>query len=144
MYEKILYATDFSDVAKKAFQYAKGLWGSGARDVIILHVIDMRSRELMDSIETMDALAVEKGWEEDAFNEISRLKSDLEDEGFSVMTRIERGIPFKEIIRVAEEENASVIIIGSHGKSAITEMLLGSVTEKVVRKASRPVLVVKR
>jgi nucleotide-binding universal stress UspA family protein len=45
---------------------------------------------------------------------------------------------------VAEEENPSVIVIGSHGKSNLEEMLLGSVSEKVVRKAKHPVLVIKR
>jgi nucleotide-binding universal stress UspA family protein len=144
MYEKILYATDFSDMAKKAFQYAKGLWGSGARDVIILHVIDQRGTDLLTSLTAIDVLAVEKGWEELALKEISGLEDELRSEGFTVKTRIEKGIPFKEIIRVAEEENASVIMIGSHGKSNIAEMLLGSVAEKVVRKAKRPVLVVKR
>ncbi len=54
-----------------------------------------------------------------------------------------QGDPFKEIIRVAEEEDVSVIVIGSHGRTDIVEMLLGSVAEKVVRKAKRPVLVVK-
>jgi nucleotide-binding universal stress UspA family protein len=144
MYEKILYATDFSDIAKKAFQFVKGLRGSGAMDVIILHVVDQRGTDSLSSITAIDVLAVEKGWEELALKETSCLEDELRNEGFSVKTRIEKGIPFKEIIRVAEEENVSVIIIGSHGKSDIVEMLLGSVAEKVVRKAKRTVLVVKR
>jgi nucleotide-binding universal stress UspA family protein len=144
MYEKILYATDFSDMAKKAFQYAKGLRGSGARDMIILHVVDQRGTDSLSSMTSIDILAVEKGWEDMALREISVLEDDLRDEGFTFKTRIEKGIPFKEIIRVAEEEDVSVIVIGSHGKSDIVEMLLGSVAEKVARKAKRPVLVVKR
>jgi nucleotide-binding universal stress UspA family protein len=144
MYEKILYATDFSEIARKAFQYAKGLRGSGAVEVVILHVVDQRGTDTLSSMTSIDVLAVEKGWEETARREISILEDELRNEGFSVQTRIEKGIPFKEIIRVAEEENVSVILIGSHGKSDIVEMLLGSVAEKVVRKAKRPVLVVKR
>jgi nucleotide-binding universal stress UspA family protein len=144
MYEKILYATDFSDLAKKTFEYVKGLWGSGAREVIILHVVDQRGTDSLTSLTSIDVLAIEKGWEELALKEVSGLEDDLRSVGFIVKTRIEKGIPFKEIIRVAEEENASVIMIGSHGKSNIDEMLLGSVVEKVVRKAKRPVLIVKR
>jgi len=144
MYEKILYATDFSDMATKAFQYVKGLWGSGARDVTILHVVDQRGTDSLTGLAAIDPLAIEKGWEELALKEISGLEDDLRNEGFSAKMRIEKGIPFKVIIRVAEEENASVIVIGSHGKSNIAEMLLGSVAEKVVRKAKRPVLIVKR
>jgi nucleotide-binding universal stress UspA family protein len=144
MYEKILYATDFSDMSKKAFNYVKGLWGSGARDVVILHVVDQRGTDSLTSLTYIDVLAVERGWEELAHKEISGLEDELINEGFTIKTRIEKGIPFKEIIKVAEEEDVSVIIIGSHGKSDIVEMLLGSVAEKVVRKAKRPVLVVKK
>jgi nucleotide-binding universal stress UspA family protein len=43
-----------------------------------------------------------------------------------------------------QEKDVSVVVLGSHGKSCIAEMLLGSVSEKVVRKSSKPVLVVRR
>jgi nucleotide-binding universal stress UspA family protein len=82
--------------------------------------------------------------EELALKETSALEDELSKEGLSVKTRVEKGIPFKEIIKVAEEEDVSVILLGSHGRSNIVEMLLGSVAEKVVRKAKRPVLVIKR
>lgn len=143
MYEKILYATDFSDKSKKALRYVKGLRGSGAKDVTILYVIDKRGIDSMAVLTAIDVLGVEKGWMEDAHRNMSCLEDDLKSEGFSVQTRIEKGVPFKEIIRVAEEVNASVIVIGSHGKSDLPEMLLGSVAEKVVRKATKNVLVVK-
>jgi len=47
-------------------------------------------------------------------------------------------------LSVEEEEDVSAIVIGSHGKSNIKEMLLGSVSEKVIRKSKKPVLLVKR
>ncbi len=144
MYEKILYATDFSDMAKKTLHYVRGLRGSGAREVIILHVVDIRGIDPLSSLTAIDILAVEKGWEELALKETSALEDELSKEGLSVKTRVEKGIPFKEIIKVAEEEDVSVILLGSHGRSNIVEMLLGSVAEKVVRKAKRPVLVIKR
>ena len=58
--------------------------------------------------------------------------------------RIERGIPLTELVRVEQGEGVSLIVIGSHGKSNVVEMLLGSVSEKVIRKSGTPVLVVKR
>ena len=61
-----------------------------------------------------------------------------------VKTLVEYGNPVKLILKTAEEENVSVIIIGSHGRSNFEEVLLGSVSEEVVRKAKVPVLVVKR
>lgn len=54
------------------------------------------------------------------------------------------GTPFREILKIAGDEDVSLIAIGSHGKSNIMEKLLGSVSEKVIRDSKRPVLVVKR
>ena len=68
----------------------------------------------------------------------------MKESGFDVKVGIERRIPLREILRVEEEEGVSVIIIGSHGKTNIEEMLLGSVSEKVIRRSQKPVLVVKR
>jgi nucleotide-binding universal stress UspA family protein len=72
------------------------------------------------------------------------IERELEKNGLTVKVRVERGIPFREILRVEEEEGVSAIVIGSHGKTNLEEMLLGSVSEKVIRKSKKPVLVVKR
>ena len=144
MFEKILYPTDFSEVAKKALPYIVGLKGAGTKEVIILYIIDERGIDSLHNSTAIDAIAVEKEWEELAINEISSLDDELKKQGFSVKAQIDKGIPFREILRVAEEENVSAIIMGSHGKSNIVEMLLGSVTDTVVRKAQKPVLIVRR
>ena len=57
---------------------------------------------------------------------------------------VKNGDPSSRIVRTAREERVSAIIVGSHGKSNLQEVLIGSVTERVVRKASVPVLVIKR
>jgi nucleotide-binding universal stress UspA family protein len=145
MFEKILYPTDFSDVAKKAFQYVKQLREADGKEVVILHVIDQSNLELLSTYSTIqDYLNIEKEIKEKASEEIEFLVNELKQIGFSVKTRIEKGLPFREVLRVAEEEKPSVIVVGSHGKSNLEEILIGSVSEKVVRKVRYPVLVVKR
>jgi nucleotide-binding universal stress UspA family protein len=145
MFEKILYPTDFSDVAKKAFQYVKQLKEAGGKEVVILHVIDQSNLELLSTYSTIqDYLNIEKEIKEKASEEIEFLVNELKQLGFSVKARIEKGLPFREVLRVAEEEKPSVIVVGSHGKSNLEEILIGSVSEKVVRKVRYPVLVVKR
>ena len=67
------------------------------------------------------------------------MQSDL-----NVKVIIERGVPLKEMLKIEEEEKMSVIIIGSHGKTNLEEVLLGSVSEKVIRQSKSPVLVIKR
>nr|WP_231512990.1 universal stress protein [Haloferax mediterranei] len=61
----------------------------------------------------------------------------------TVSTAIRVGDPAREIIRYAEERDVDTIVIGSHGRSFVVRMLLGSVAEAVVRRAPTPVLVVR-
>jgi nucleotide-binding universal stress UspA family protein len=145
MFEKILFPTDFSDVAAKALQYVKRLKEAGSREVIVLHVIDQSNLELLSSYSTIqDFVGIEREIEKRSSEEIALIVNELKQHGFSVKERLEKGVPLRVVLKVAEEENPSVIVIGSHGKGNLEEMLLGSVSEKVVRKAKHPVLVIKR
>ena len=144
MFKKILYPTDFSDVSKRAMDFVKQLKDAGSEEVIILHVIDKSSLNALAMYTSKDFLKIEKGWEEKAEEDMRLLEKELKEKGFKVKARIEEAIPFREILRVEEEEDVSLIVIGSHGLSNIQEMFLGSVSEKVIRGAKKPVLVVKR
>lgn len=146
MFEKILYPTDFSDVSKKALDYIKRLKEAGTKEVIVLHVIDEREVASVSQYAGayLNDKEVEKVREESVKEELKAIESELRKSGFDVKVRIEQGIPFRDILRVEEEEKVSGTVIGSHGKSCIAEMLLGSVSEKVIRKSNKPVLIVRR
>jgi len=144
MFKKILYPTDFSDVAVKAFEFVKQLKTTGAEEVVILHVIDKKSVDALAMYTDKDFIKIERDWSEKARQALSPLEDELKESGFNVKVIVKEEVPFRAILRAEEEEGVSVIVIGSHGKSNIKEMLLGSVSEKVVRKAKSPVLVVKR
>jgi nucleotide-binding universal stress UspA family protein len=146
MFKKILYPTDFSDVSKKALDYIKQLKEAGTNQVVVLHVIDEREIEHIAHLAELNVSIeeLEKRREEYAREEIKAIEAELKKSGFTVKIRIEKGIPFRDILKAEEEEDVSVVVIGSHGKSCVTEMLLGSVSEKVVRKSSKPVFVVRR
>jgi nucleotide-binding universal stress UspA family protein len=144
MFEKILYPTDFSDVSKDALDFIKTLENPGEKEIIVLHVMDARVMELSHRYAPDVIALIEKNMEENVSKSLQRIEENLRERGFTVRVRLERGTPFREILRVEEEENVSVTVIGSHGVSNVREMLLGSVSEKVVRKAKKPVLVIKR
>ena len=145
MFEKILFPTDFSDVAKKALAFVKQLKEIGAKEVVILHVIKKHSLEVIAQYSSIrNFQEVEREVEGVAREEVNRIEKELKETGFQVKVRIETGIPFSEILRVEDEENVSLVVIGSHGMSNIKEILLGSVSETVIRKATKPVLVIKR
>lgn len=143
MFKKILYPTDFSDVAHKALDFIVRLKDAGAREVVILHVIDKRSFDIMARYATQDILEIERNLEEKAMAEITPIEEKLKKKGFKVKTIINKDVPFMEILRVEEAEKVSAIVIGSHGMSNIAEMFLGSVSEKIIRKAKTPVLVIR-
>jgi nucleotide-binding universal stress UspA family protein len=142
MFERILYPTDFSDVSKKALEYCKKLKEAGTKKVIVLHVIELDPN--IEKIPTNIKEVLKKELEQTAHKEIEAIATELREKGFDVSVRIELGNPVKEILRVEGEENASAIVLGSHGKSNIKEILIGSVSENVIRKSRVPVLVVKR
>jgi len=154
MFRKILYPTDFSDCAVKALEYVKKLKEAGTEEVVIVHVMDVRgiaitttgvawsgeetalSYEGEREVQEMMKTNIEKKLEE--------LKTEIEAVGLKVSVKAVEGTPFREILKIAGDEDVSLIAIGSHGKSNIMEKLLGSVSEKVIRDSKRPVLVVKR
>jgi nucleotide-binding universal stress UspA family protein len=144
MFKKILFPTDFSDVSKKALAYIKQLKEAGTKEVVVLHVIDERQIEAIALYGTGESYVVIDRIEEEAIKEINAIEKELKESGFEVKTRLETGIPLREILRVEEAEKVSLIVIGSHGKTNVKEMFLGSVSEKVIRKAKNLVLVIKR
>jgi nucleotide-binding universal stress UspA family protein len=150
MFRKILYPTDFSDVSKKALKYLIQLKEAGTEEVVILHVVDTRSLNLPEIYYLpevypfLDFSLLGEKRELAAQEEANKIAKRLNDLGIKTIVRIEKGIPFREIIRAEAEEDISLIVIGSHGISNVQEMLLGSVSENVIRKAKKPVLVVKR
>jgi len=146
MISKILLPTDFSEVSDRAIDFIINLKGCGAKDVVLLHVLDNMHISHLEHYTSQytEFAPIMKKLEDDTASALDKAAEKLEKEGFQVKTRMERGTPFSEILRVEKEEGVSIIVIGSHGKSNIAEMLLGSVSEKVVRKAKNPVVLVKR
>jgi nucleotide-binding universal stress UspA family protein len=143
MFRRILYPTDFSVASEKAIDYLIQLTEAGTEEVVILHVVDTRSLHIPEvyAIAQLSALGVKQTAE--ARKRAQKLAKRLHDYGIKTSIRIVKGVPFKEILRAEVEEDVSLIVIGSHGTSNVKEMLLGSVAEKVIRKAIKPVLVVK-
>ena len=143
MFKKILFPTDFSDVSKKAVKYIKQLKGAGAQEVIILHVID--EKELLVLSRVPDQyLQIKAQMEKEIAKEMAAVEADMTAEGFRIKLKVKTGKPFTEIMMTAADEKVSIIVVGSHGRSNIEEMLMGSVSENVIRHAKVPLLVISR
>lgn len=146
MFKKILYPTDFSDISLKALSFLKQLRERGSEEILVLHVINEQTivtvRGYGEGVVNPDEL--ERGLIEQATKSVEEVEAELKKFGYKVRKMINIGFPVREILAVEEEEDISLIIIGSHGKSNLEEMFLGSVSEKVIRKCKSPVLVIKR
>ena len=143
MFKKILFPTDFSDVSQKAVKYIKQLKGAGAQEVIVLHVID--EKELLVLSRVPDQyLQIKAQMEKEIAKEMAAIEADMTAEGFRIKLKVKTGKPFTEIMMTAADEKVSIIVVGSHGRSNIQEMLMGSVSENVIRHAKVPLLVISR
>ena len=135
-FQQVLHPTDFSDCADAAFQVVKRLKAAGAQEVIVLHVQDervmkQRSQEQLAEFDRHDTERLEA------------LCIALRLFGLPARPVLRHGIPFKETLALADETNTSLIVLGSHGRSVVQEMLAGSTFENVARLSHQPVLVVR-
>jgi nucleotide-binding universal stress UspA family protein len=129
----ILHPTDFSDLSDAAFRTACALAGDHGSRLVVLHVVPPPQ-----SHGEVIARRQGEGYHEDLRRLLERVRP--EDAALSVERRLEDGDPAETILRVAREEAADLIVLGTHGRGALGKMLLGSVAEQVVRRAPCPVL----
>ena len=144
MFKKILFCTDFSENSDHAFSYAFNLTEAYNATLLILHVI----------IEPVSYYwsSTPKAEDELIAKQIERVNQEINTrylqkiEGFKnyeILTETDEGRAFYEIIQVAREESADLIVMGTHGRTGIDHLILGSTAERVVRKSPCPVLTVR-
>ena len=140
--KKILCPIDHSDCSKEALKYAVSFAMKDEAKLYLLHIIDIRS--FNDSV-----VAMSQQIPDEETLELLRIKlldcipEEMRDD-MNVEAIVVQGIPFAEIISTAREKEIDMIVIGSHGRTGLKHMMLGSVSEKVVRKAPCPVLTVRQ
>ncbi len=139
---KILCPIDHSDCSKEALKYAVTFAMRDEAKLLLLHVIDIRSfNEGLDAMSTQ--IPNEETIEQLRVKLLDCIPEEIRDD-MDVEAIVTQGIPFAEIISTAKEKEIDMIVIGSHGRTGISHMMLGSVSEKVVRKAPCPVLTVRQ
>jgi nucleotide-binding universal stress UspA family protein len=143
---KMLIATDGSKSSNKAIDYAVNMAAKMGAEVLGIYVVNMKSLEFF-ALGHHDNIA---GYEDEnsklrreGEEALTYLKEQGVKAGIKVSTIIVRGYPVEEILKAAEKEKVAMIVVGNIGKTGLEHMLMGSVSESVVRKATRPVLVVR-
>ncbi len=138
--KKILVGTDFSSHSEKAVAYAVGLAKQFEASIILVHVIESFGYSVTDS---MTVVGHDKALTVTAKALLDNLKKELVEQGISVKSHLADGSPYRELIDKAEAEAVDLIVVGTHGRSGVEHLLIGSVAEKIVRAASCPVLTVR-
>lgn len=139
---KILIPFDFSETAELALEHAVFMAKLHKADIILLHVIESYSfTSAISQAFSKSQTEFESKVESSANERLQQLSDKLHhDSGMGVNYRTEVGKIYKKIISVADEMNADIIIMGTHGVSGFQEFLVGSNTYRVVMGASCPVI----
>lgn len=142
--KRILVPTDFSKFSQSALSYAAALAEKFGSELYLLHVVQDLALFIPDMITVTPPLAPSvdqlTAAARAAFN---RMIEENQLGRYPLHCEVREGTPFYEIIRFARETEIDLIIMGTHGHSGLAHVLMGSVTEKVVRKAPCPVLTVR-
>jgi universal stress protein A len=142
--KRILHPTDFSQNAKAAEEYACALAEQFDAELHVMYVLqdmmlvlpepgsmfaypETNLAEIRASAEKALQTVPEKGWAKQT----------------KIVRSVRSGAPFVEIVRYAAEHEVDLIVMGTHGRGGLPHVLLGSVAERVVRKAGCPVLTVR-
>ena len=134
----ILHPTDFSRPSEYAFQVACSLARDYGAKLVVLHV-DMPPVTIGEVVSYMEPEEYkEKLWAE--FHRLEASEPGIRD--LRVETKLVEGSPAKEILKVAREIKPELIVMGTHGRTGLARVVLGSVAEAIVRGAPCPVLTV--
>ncbi len=135
MFRRVLFATDLSKASDVALECVAGWKNLGLSKVTLAHVHNIQYAG--------GSAGLEEQLRADHTPKLERQAQRLREAGVHASWRLEFGVPYLEMDRIAREEGSEVVVLGSHGGSWIKGVWLGSVADAILRHVTLPVLVVK-
>lgn len=135
MFSRVLFATDLSEASGLALECVAGWKTLGLAKVTVAHVHAIHY--------VAGAAGLEERLRADHAPKLERQAQKLRDAGVFASWRLEFGVPYLDLERIAREEGAELVVIGSHGGSWIKEVWLGSIADAILRHVTLPVMVIK-
>ena len=140
--KNILCPIDYSVYSEMALKYAIEFAEKYLAKLYLMHVLDIRVYDINEpelyNVNIVDEATIAKLRER-----LLRCVTEDTKGKISVEALIIQGVPFAEIIKASKEYKIDLIVIGTHGRTGISHAIMGSVAEKVVRKAPCPVLTIR-
>jgi nucleotide-binding universal stress UspA family protein len=143
-FKRLLCPVDFSDSSLAALDVAFSLAQEGEAELTILHVFEWLPGDEALTNRPINVPEYRREVEHDFAEKLQKLVPDSVRTWCRPTTRIGHGKPYREILGVATEDGADLIVMGIHGRNALDLMLFGSTTNQVVRRATCPVLTLRR
>jgi len=139
MFKKILCPVDFSDTSMNAANNAINFSMEIKAEITFIHVIDIQALQNIGDlsgggINDMNLLIEEEK------PVLKKLKDECDKKGVKVKTILTHGEPVSVILETIKEDGHDLIIMGTHGKTGLTRLVMGSIAENVLRKSDIPVL----
>ena len=143
MFYRIIVPTDFSSCSEEAWRLAQRLAGMSGAELVLTHVLSEaplfregpfimpKVREVFEAARSFGEQTLEE-W-------VAKARS----EGLPARAALRTGVAYREIVALATDEQADLIVIGTHGRGGVDRALLGSVADRVIRLAPCPVLSVR-
>ena len=138
--KQMLFATDFSACADRAMGYALSLAGAWKAELTAVTVLEFYPG--MDPDYTVNKMYLDN-LRAEANRQLVTVEARAKAAGLPITTRIEVGIPSEALQTVAQTIGADLLVVGTHGRTGLDHILVGSTAERVVRVSPCPVLAVK-
>lgn len=147
IWKTILVPHDFSSSANHAVAIARDEAKVHGASLVLLHVIDLPGQLKPETVIVPDDTGAPINIKDYAVKQSEAHLADLADrlgkDGVTAKTFVRFGKPEDEIVRFADENQIDLVVMGTHGRTGLAHMLIGSVTERVVRTSKVPVLTIR-
>jgi universal stress protein A len=141
IFYRIVVPTDFSTCSEEAWRLARRVATGAGGELILTHVLSeapLYGESLMTDVRQVYEEA--RKWAEGA---LEAWVAEARAAGLNARTALRTGVAHREVVALATDERADLIVIGTHGRGGVDRALLGSVADRVVRLAPCPVLTVR-
>jgi nucleotide-binding universal stress UspA family protein len=142
VFKNVLCGVDFSEASKRAARLALSLAQENRSRLRLLHVVDWMSEDELARYPHVEPAEYQKLWMSEAGERLEALVPEDARSWCDVVTQVSCGKAYREILKVAADERADLIVMGVHGRDTIDLLLFGSTIQHVVRHATCPVMTV--
>lgn len=143
---RVLVPIDFSPSSRAALEYATFLAGKLAAELDVLHVWEPPGYVGPDTLALLPVAAGQPGWDQtrtDVTREVEHFLTKTAARPKQLSVRVEAGEPSDTILQIAKDGGADLIVMGTHGRTGLSRLLIGSVAEAVLRRSTCPVLTIR-